>query len=415
MIRYNTSFRNRPLEDTLALAQQYAKKLGIVRVTETTWLDRIGIPVFASIRPEAKKNGLCVNSGKGFNRSEAQVGAYMEAIEFALCEPGNSMIDVCPGLPESMYLGPGKENALLEFCPDLGTEIDLEVPFRCVEAIESRTQKNYMIPAELVFYPFPNQPGFQKAFSSSTNGLASGNSLLESQLHGLLEVIERHVLSFHLIQDNTQIVSIDSLPTHFNHVLSRLSSQNLDLVIRYAPNQLGIPVFLAYVIDPDFQHPMFINAGYGCHLYKEIALSRAIAEAIQSRLVLIHGARDDIPQSHEIYEGLSHRELQLNFSAISTSLKVGGKTVGYQEIAELDWAYQEIEDYYQGLLALLKKHEFNHVLTVAYTEPNFPLQVTRTIVPKMEFYSQKCQRIGPLLRDYASKIANETIRGSHIE
>ena len=383
-----------------------AEELEIVRVTDTTWLDQIGMPVFASIRPKAMTGSLCVNSGKGFTAQEAKVGAYMEAIEFAMAEPNRADLDIFSMLPHQIYDGTNRISSILDLCPTIGTEIDLETPFQCVEAIEMNSGSKFMIPAELVFYPFSNKPGFQKAFSSSTNGLSSGNSRTEALIHGLLEVIERHVLSFHLVQNNSKLIDLNSLPDHFATILDKLERENIEVVVRYATNELSIPVFMVYVIDPAYQHPMFINGGYGCHINKQVALSRALAEAIQSRLVLIHGARDDIPHSHKIYEGLSPRELQLNFQKISKSLKLGGTRVTFEELSEYQWSFKNLDEYYQQLLELLQRCDFPHVLTVPFTGPQEPLQVMKTIVPKMEFFSQKSQRIGPLLKAYATQIAN---------
>ena len=62
-------------------------RLGISRVTDSTRLDRIGIPVFSSIRPSAAEASLCVHAGKGTTTTEARTGALMEAIEFAFSDP----------------------------------------------------------------------------------------------------------------------------------------------------------------------------------------------------------------------------------------------------------------------------------------------------------------------------------------
>ena len=83
-----------PPEVTLARARERARALGVTRVTDITRLDRVGIPVYASIRPAAAVGSLCVNAGKGLLPIEAEVGAYMEAIEFALAEPGASRVKV---------------------------------------------------------------------------------------------------------------------------------------------------------------------------------------------------------------------------------------------------------------------------------------------------------------------------------
>src|SRR5262249_22585260 len=89
-VELSSSLRTTPLAVTLARARARARALGITRVTDVTRLDRVGVPVYASIRPTAAPGSLCVNAGKGLHAQEAEVGAYMEAIEFALAEPGAS-------------------------------------------------------------------------------------------------------------------------------------------------------------------------------------------------------------------------------------------------------------------------------------------------------------------------------------
>lgn len=410
MIRYPNSFRCRPAHETLLLARQYAAKLGIVRVTDTTWLDRLGLPVYASIRPTALAGGLCVNSGKGFSTLEAEVGAYMEAIEFAMTEPNRSGLEIIWATPEEILNGSFNAHSILDLCPKLNAEIDPELPIECVRAIEVNTGQSYLVPAELVFYPFPDAPGRLKYFTSSTNGLSSGNSRTEAMIHGMLEVIERDILSFHFVQDNTKRVAIDQLPEFLDPTLQRLRKAEIELVIRYAPNAFGMPLFLAFTIDPAFQDPMFINAGYGCHTQKEIALSRAIAEAVQSRLVLIHGSRDDIPSSHQAYAGLSAEEKRAAFHQVAGSLREAGDLMSYKDINAYDYSGEDLEDYWQWLLKLVGSFGFDQVLTIPLSAPEDSLQVMRTIVPKMEFFNPKVNRLGVRLRDYAQQIAHQTVR-----
>src|ERR1700712_3043134 len=88
MLYLSSSLRERPLELTYQYALEKAKDLNITRVTNTTFLDKVGVPVFASIRPQG--NSLCVNAGKGFTVNEAKIGALMEAIEFAYGEYGHA-------------------------------------------------------------------------------------------------------------------------------------------------------------------------------------------------------------------------------------------------------------------------------------------------------------------------------------
>src|SRR5579872_5458480 len=123
----SSSLRARPPAATLELARKRARELGITRVTDITRLDRVGIPVYASIRPAATEGSLCVNAGKGLHPIEAEVGAYMEAIEFALAEPGASPhVTTVRARTRDVLDGRRRPEAILDLCPKLGERIPLD-------------------------------------------------------------------------------------------------------------------------------------------------------------------------------------------------------------------------------------------------------------------------------------------------
>lgn len=86
MYRLSSSIRTRSAEDSLILASSIADKMGVTRVTDITWLDKVGIPVYAGIRPFAATGSLNVHNGKGMWPNEAKIGAFMESMEFSLAE-----------------------------------------------------------------------------------------------------------------------------------------------------------------------------------------------------------------------------------------------------------------------------------------------------------------------------------------
>ena len=49
-------------------------------VRDLTDLDVLGVPVYVSVRPQAR--GEAFTFGKGLRPVDAEVGAYMEALEF---------------------------------------------------------------------------------------------------------------------------------------------------------------------------------------------------------------------------------------------------------------------------------------------------------------------------------------------
>lgn len=77
-------FRARAVEDTLALLRSRTQVLGISRVANITGLDRVGIPVFQTVRPNALH--ISVSQGKGLCDASAETSALMEALEIVHAE-----------------------------------------------------------------------------------------------------------------------------------------------------------------------------------------------------------------------------------------------------------------------------------------------------------------------------------------
>ena len=83
----NETQRTTSPEETLARVEKALPAAGITRVADITNLDRIGIPVFSSIRPTAGRGAISVYNGKGATPTEARVSAMMEGIERFSAEP----------------------------------------------------------------------------------------------------------------------------------------------------------------------------------------------------------------------------------------------------------------------------------------------------------------------------------------
>ncbi|MBG6249028.1 MAG: hypothetical protein EKD82_18190 [Candidatus Symbiopectobacterium sp. PLON1] len=190
MYRLSSSIRVRPTDESLILARKVSREMGITRVTDITWLDKIGIPVFSGIRPYAAQGSLNVHNGKGLRPSEAKIGAYMESIEFSLAESKKhqhnikkySIKDVQAALPPGLPFSSFGAKLVVKFSPD--DEI------YCVVATDIISGSESLIPAELIFHPV-NLVGQRSFFGgTTTNGLYSGNSKLEAIIHGVCEVLE---------------------------------------------------------------------------------------------------------------------------------------------------------------------------------------------------------------------------------
>lgn len=212
MYRLSSSIRVRSADESLVLARNISRKMGVTRVTDITWLDKIGMPVFAGIRPYAAQGSLNVHNGKGLRPSEAKIGAYMESIEFSLAESKKHQCNIKKYLIKDVQatLPPGLP--LSSFGAKLGVKLSPDDEIYCVMATDVISGSESLIPAELIFHPV-NLVGQRSFFGgTTTNGLCSGNSKLEAIIHGVCEVLERDVKSFDIINDTSALVDRNTEP-----------------------------------------------------------------------------------------------------------------------------------------------------------------------------------------------------------
>lgn len=381
-----------------------AERLGITRVTDTTRLDRIGIPVYCSIRPDAIPGSLCVSAGKGLRHIEAKVGAVMEGIEMALGEYGRSPVTSFPATPRDVCDGATRPDAILDYCPRLGTNIPLDLPIECVEAEEIFSGAKSAIPAELVFIPYRQMHGGTSLFGASSNGLASGNTLNEATLHGLAEVVERDINSFHLVRDHSRLVLPETCPPHILDIFEKVTAAGLVLHLRYRPNPFELPHFSAAISDPDHEDPLFVNGGTACHLSPSISAVRTVCEAVQSRLSFIHGGRDDLADRHRRYAKLTAAERLKRARASVANYARATDAIAFDDIPDQTPPHPTIEACLERFRELLAARGIHHVFRVVLSLPNDPVVIVKIVVPCLEAFSEVNARVGRRLRDYAQTI-----------
>lgn len=398
--RLSSSLRAECLDVTLARARSLAQGLGISRVTDITRLDCVGVPVFASIRPDAQPGSLCVNAGKGITVAEARVGAFMEAIEYAYAEYNRASLKIVRAPAREIYEGKRRPEAILDFCPVMNAEIDLEEPLPCVEAKDVSSGRKYLVPAELVFLPYARQLGGPTYFGANSNGLCSGNSILEATVHGLAEVIERDICSFQSINDTSALLANSSLPASVRKIESSLAAVGMNLYVRFVENIFGIPYFMAVVAESTTINPIYVSVGYGCHPLKEIALTRAVCEALQSRLSFIHGGRDDLVNRYNRFKRASTKGRARYADHLLAQVSRNGSLLRFSSIPDHAGTATDLSSALDVLMDTLARNGFQHVLRVVYTPPDLPLQVLRVLVPRLECFTEATTRVGVRLRDY---------------
>lgn len=391
-IRLGSSLRNRTSRQTCEIAAGYMSRLGISRVTQITRMDRLGLPVFASVRPRSLT--LRVNAGKGIAEMDAKAGALMEALEFAIAEPDATpwqkhtitIRELVARFPQGLQL--------VDLIPRTGVEVAPDDPVAVVTCENLATGESLLLPAQLVFMPFFPEHG-PNLFGSGTNGLASGNSVDEATLHGLLEVLERDTITMNRPHDQSQWVDPASFPEPFLSLTRKWSELGVDLMVRHVPGEFGLPCFHAILHEPDSDN-INLSGGYGLHPDAEIALSRAICEAAQSRLSHIHGGRDDITDFYAKYQDwqpLHRKGSEANLLAAFTNKARQARFSGLR----IDWPQGTIAQHLSRLLRQLAELGFGPVCRHVYAANMPELAVVRVIVPKCEYVEHQAKRIGPRL------------------
>lgn len=381
----NETQRTTSPEDTLARVEKALPAAGITRVADITSLDRVGIPVFSSIRPTAGRGAVSVYNGKGATPTEARVSAIMEGIERYSAEvpPG------CTLIIES-YSRISREHTCLDpALLILPARSDPGMPIPWVSGFDLIGNETLMVPASAVFHPLPGD--YPQLFRTSTNGLASGNTLEEAVFHALMEVIERDAWSLVEARSNTgPRVGAVSEPLSLD-LLSRFSSAEVEVVVKDITSDLKIPTFAAVSDDTRLRDPALLTIGMGTHTNAAIALLRALTEVAQSRLTQIHGAREDTPTA-DIRKKMGYdRVRRMNrywFDAESEK--------SFSSVTSCD-----TDDFLTDItmtIDRLKSAGLDRVIVVDLTRPELGVPVVRVIVPGLESFAMDQERMGARCR-----------------
>ncbi len=264
-----------------------ARKAGITRIAELTGLDTLGIPVFAAIRPMGKS--LSTQQGKGIAPAAARVSALMESLETFTAE------EVQP-VRRGSYRALAKRHRVIDvkrLARPRG-RLDLDARWGWVIGRDLATDEEVLVPHAAVTLDttFTRPP----AFDVSSNGLASGNVMVEAIVHGLCEVLERDAEAAWRRGGADRRLVLDSIPDPIcQGLIDRIAATGARVFVWDLGSEDLAAVGCAIMEDP--REPAWralgCYQGFGAHLLPEIAIARAITEAAQTRLTYIAGGRDD--------------------------------------------------------------------------------------------------------------------------
>ncbi|MEV0612013.1 YcaO-like family protein [Nonomuraea sp. NPDC050404] len=354
--------RTVPPEETLSRVAPHLPRIGITRIADITGLDHIGIPVWQACRPMSRS--LSVSQGKGLTDALAKASAVMESIELWHAESAGANVrrDSAEGLGSELSYDPGR------------------LPLAYGSLLTERTRLDW-VPAKSVLDDGPRWLPYEAVrldgtvgerwtvplFRPSTNGLAGGNTLDEALLHGLLEVMERDVLAS--AGERVPILP-ESVGGYPGELVARFHDAGVNLRIEDIGNAYRLPCFKVLILSHDFP---VVFRGSGCHVDSDVALSRALTEAAQSRLTAIAGARDDLSASIYTSARISHAGIE----ARATRWAAAAKT----PYRRRDDGGTRISEDVESVATRLLTRTRSEPLYVDHTRPDLGIPVVHVVVP----------------------------------
>ncbi|HEV2100362.1 MAG TPA: YcaO-like family protein, partial [Stellaceae bacterium] len=172
--------------ETLTRFRPFAAQMGITRIGNITGLDRIGIPVAVAVRPNSRS--VSVSQGKGLDLSQAMTSALMEAIE------GFHAEEAAEGRLAS-YRELAASCAVVDplALSTTGRPFDPDAKIFWLEGFDLLRQEPCWVPTEMVHTDYTRP--LDGYFPAGSNGLASGNHLVEAISSAICELVERDAVA----------------------------------------------------------------------------------------------------------------------------------------------------------------------------------------------------------------------------
>ncbi len=347
--------RRMPAETYWARLQPHLGCFGISRVADITGLDRIGFPVAQAVRPLARSNA--VTQGKAASLEGAAVGAVLECLEMAVGETPERLKPASSGdaaLWSAVAPGVAWPTAQTEYVAawDIVRDAPAAVPRDLMCTDFSRGAKSGQAP-----------------ILRSSIGLGAAGTLGAAMMHGLLECIEADARIRAEASGRLHRISLDAGNPEYSPLLARIRRAALRVAAWDMSGEAWPFAVMASVMEAPGARALPLPAtGYAARHDLDEAIAAALAEAVQARLAVISGAREDITQ--RFYDhGVDRQALEAEWTrhgpAPSLPVSTGGGT-----------------DAPRTLRALAAR--VGPVFAVPlHWDPGLPLAITRVLAPRL--------------------------------
>ncbi|HFU4324767.1 TPA: YcaO-like family protein, partial [Streptococcus suis] len=320
----------------------------------------------------------CSALGKAYERYSARLFEYDE--QKIICGSFTSMKQRNRVLhPESLVLDVDYNNIFSE-----------KKIFEWVEAYSLTNEKMIYVPANSVFFPYDRDNKLM-LHSQSTTGISAEVSTSRAILQALLEILERDsysivhkaLLSVKEIDENT--IKDEKILNTINYLKVRNIRVHLSLISQFDF------VYVVHCTLESETFPIFTH-GSGANLNINIAIKRAIFEAIQMRVSQIELKSNGdslLKETPFIKWGEGEEEFVKPFLT-----KFSSEVIDVSKV--IDFSTGNIKTDIEFLVSKLKSNNFE-VICVNLSRDDVPLSCVRVIVPGLQDIDNFNGRVTPRL------------------
>ncbi|HET6208143.1 MAG TPA: YcaO-like family protein [Terracidiphilus sp.] len=373
---------------TIRRATAVLKPAGITRIADVTHLDRVGIPNFMSVRPLDLDPGISYYNGKGTTRDDAHAGAIMEGIERHAGEYCDYEVVVSSFNELRKYAACVKPDEIIVPATAEYSD-DLEIEWVC--GYDLLQSQRTFVPLNAVICPYTPKTG-PVLFYASSNGLASGNTLIEALCHAICEIVERDAQAISVARSELRPllramvgrsgsgetssspkrrISLSELPRRAQLLVNKLKNAGQEVYLYDLTCTAGIATIECSIVEKKIDGSGDAYGGVGAHPDARVALLRAITEAAQSRLACIQGGREDLP------EIVRHRTCDRIDEVFDQ-----GRWVSFGEIPSIE--NERIDDDVRLLLSRLPECGLRQLVAFDMTHAGVGIPVVRVVIPLAE-------------------------------
>ncbi len=335
-------------------------------------------------------------SGKGAGDTQAKVSCLAEAIERYSCgyfgdEPRQpaklgQLRDRAIGLPELLQFsarqyaereaaGAG-DRSLFTFVP---MPFDPDRTIEWTPAWSLTGRRTVWLPTAFCYFGYRNPPDHDFCRADS-NGCASGNTLEEAILQGLMELVERDACAIwwynRLVLPGIDLASFGD--PFFDRIAETLARSDRDLDVLDLTNDLGITAAMA--VSWERTRGARIHLGLGCHLDPRIAVSRALSELSQSL------AFEYAPKPERQVAFFDAHARWLDSQRIEDHPYLRARAQKRRTAADLpDLSTKDVRDDVVGCVELLEAKGLETIV-LEHTRPDIGFPVARVVVPGLRHF-----------------------------